>query len=97
METYFNAVVSNLTIEDSMLLGILLSNDATSKVKAMRGQAVFEKSASTEAKYRKMMDRLVALQFIIVVKDFKEHTLYISEFGVAALNDLLETMKTTKE
>lgn len=93
MDQYFRDVVSSLTIEDIMILGILQDQDAISKQKSIKTTTILKISESTEAKFRKSMDRLTALQFVISNKDYKEHGLFISEYGVNALKNILETME----
>lgn len=92
MDQYFRCVVSGLTIDDTMLLGILQDKDAISKQKSIKVSVVLKESEYTEAKFRKSIDRLTALQFITLNKDYKEHGVFISEYGVIALKNTLETM-----
>lgn len=93
MEQYFAAVVETLSIEDSTILGILHDDDANSKVKAIKVNDLWQKSGLSEAKFRKVMDRLTALRFIVFVKDYKEHSIFISDYGVEALESILKTME----
>jgi hypothetical protein len=84
--------VNGLTIDDTILLGILQDKDAISKQKSIKVSVVLKESEYTEAKFRKSIDRLTALQFIVLNKDYKEHGVFISEYGVVALKNTLETM-----
>lgn len=92
MDQYFSDVVHSLTLEDISILGILHDQEATSKQKSIKTTTILKMSDSTEAKFRKSTDRLTALQFVISNKDYKEHGLFISEYGVQALKNILETM-----
>lgn len=92
MDQYFRCVVNGLTIDDTILLGILQDKDAISKQKSIKVSVVLKESEYTEAKFRKSIDRLTALQFIVLNKDYKEHGVFISEYGVVALKNTLETM-----
>lgn len=93
MDDYLNEIISNLTIEDINLLGILQAEDASTKQKSIRLQSVFAKCETTEAKFRKLIDKLSALKFVTINKDYKEHRLFISDYGVIALNNILQTME----
>lgn len=90
MHEYFDHVVESLNIDDISVLGILADNDATAKFKAMRKKDVFSRSGLTEAKYRKVLHRLDALNFIEVVIGGKEHKFYINDFGLFAIEKSLE-------
>ena len=92
VDQYFRCVVSGLTIDDTMILGILQDKDAISKQKSIKVSVVLKDSEYTEAKFRKSIDRLTALQFIILNKDYKEHGVFISEYGIIALRNTIETM-----
>lgn len=93
MEKYFQHVIESLTMEDVYLLGILQDYDAVSKQKSIKNSKVLELSNNSEAKYRKTIDRLSALQFVVLVKDYKEHTIYISEYGTLALSEVIKSME----
>lgn len=92
MDQYFNEVVKSLTIEDTMILGVLKDNEATSKQRSIKVNMVQKMSESTEAKFRKSIDRLTALQFVVPNKDYKEHGLFISHYGLHALQNILTNM-----
>lgn len=88
--SYFDTITSKLTLDDMNVLGILYDNDATAKFKSMTNKNVIEQTQLTHAKYRKAINRLDALHFIETVIGGKEHGLYVSEFGIAAINKNLE-------
>ena len=92
MDGYFEEVINSLTVKEIFLLNILHEHNALSKQKSIKVQTIFEMNETTEAKFRKMVDRLSALQFIIVNKDYKEHNMHISHYGISALTNMLETM-----
>lgn len=90
---YFDLVVKSLTLEDSHVLGILYEQDATAKVKAMISKNVSLQGNLSEAKFRKIVGRLQALIFVNINSDYKEHSMYITEYGLKALHQILDTMK----
>jgi predicted transcriptional regulator len=90
---YFEHVIKSVTLEDSNVLGILYEQDATAKVKAMIGKNVLKQSGLSEAKFRKVIGRLEALTFVNINSDYKEHSIFITDYGLQALNRILDTMK----
>jgi DNA-binding IclR family transcriptional regulator len=82
--SYFQNVITKLTHEDINLLTILREHEATSIFKAVRNQKVFEQSNLTEAQYRRVFNRLVALDFIHVTPSSREYLLYLTPYGEAA-------------
>jgi predicted MarR family transcription regulator len=93
LENYFEHIMKSLTIEDVGILHILLEEDATAKVKSLRNVSLYERSQTTEAKYRKILNRLIATSFIETNTDYKEHSIFITEFGINAFEQTLENMK----
>lgn len=95
MDSYFDVVVASLTIEDTRVLGVLVSADATAKVKAMINKSAMDGANLSEALFRKVSTRLVALKFIEISTDYKEHAVYATPYGHAALSAVLQTMVTS--
>lgn len=93
MHEYFSSVVKSLSIEDVDILGRLISNDATSKAKAIKNSNLFKESDTSEAIYRKVMTRLLTLLMIETNTQFKEHKFYITPFGIEAFYNTIDTMK----
>lgn len=93
MDDYFREIVKDLTIEDIALLNTIHDQDAVSKQKSIKVSHVMTLCDTTEAKYRKMVDKLVSLKFIVLNKDYKEHGLFISDYGINALTNTLENME----
>lgn len=90
MDSYFNHIVSKLTIDDMNILGILTDNDATATFKAMKKKDIHKRSGLSEANYRKIIYRLDAINFIETVTGGKEHMFYITDFGKSAVERSLE-------
>lgn len=90
MEQYFQDVVSSLSIEDMNVLGILYDNEAKASFRAMRNVEVLIASGLTAATFRRIMYRLIANRFVETMLGKKSHSLYITQYGVAALKASLE-------
>jgi hypothetical protein len=82
--SYFDEVVGTLTNEDTYLLGVLVDKDATAKFKGLGNAVLQELSGTSEANFRKVTTRLKAQKFIESNADYKERSLYITPFGMAA-------------
>lgn len=93
MTSYFDEVATSLTTEDTCLLGVLLDEEATAKFKAVPYRVVMGKGELSEAILRKSVARLTALLFIVVRTDSKEHGLYITPYGQAALSRILQMVE----
>jgi RIO-like serine/threonine protein kinase len=90
MEQYFQDVVSSLSLDDMNVLGALFDQDATAGFKAVQNIDVQQKAKLTEATFRKVLYRLIANKFINVVTLTRQHSLYITSYGVEALKKSLE-------
>lgn len=93
MSSYFDEVATSLTTEDTTLLGVLTDEDASAKFKAIPYRIAMEKGSLSEAILRKCIARLTALQFIIIRTDAKEHGMYITPYGQAALQKILSMVE----
>lgn len=89
---YFNHVASRLSIDEISLLAILTDEDCTVPFKALRKKEVYVRSGLTEANFRKVINRLDAISFIETVTGSKEHKYYITNFGLMAVNQSVESM-----
>lgn len=90
MEQYFKDVVSELSIDDMQLLGFLFDHEATANFKAMRNNEVADRCGFSEATFRKVMYRLVANKFVGNVAMQRSHSIFITQYGIAALKKLLQ-------
>jgi predicted transcriptional regulator len=88
MDQYFKSVLESLSNEDVSMLKLLNELQANAKFKAIKKKYVFELSGLTEATFRKVVYRLVAVQFIEPVYGGKEHKLVLTPFGEKALEQL---------
>lgn len=88
MMDYFQTVVSDLTIEDLTVLGILHDNEATSNFKSLKYQKVIDLSNLTKAKFYKTIHRLTANKLIETIAG-REYQMYITNFGILALEKSL--------
>jgi len=93
MEQYFDDVVTSLSVDDLSFLGTLFENDATAGYKSIKTNTLQEYTGLTEATYRKVMYRLVANKFINLVALNRQHSLYISQYGLQALSKSIPSLK----
>lgn len=84
-EDYFDHVVSSLTFEDMQLLGTLYAQEATASFKSLKTSTVQELTGLTEATYRRTVSRLLANRFIEIIPVKKQNSVYITQYGIAAL------------
>jgi predicted transcriptional regulator len=68
----------------------LQDQDATVAFKAMSNQSLLKSSNLTEARYRKIISRLIANYFVDIVAVSKQQTLYVTSYGILALQKSLE-------
>jgi RIO-like serine/threonine protein kinase len=90
MEKYTDYIVASLTANDMKILAVLETLEANATFKSITRNMLKERSELTDFKFRKSLNRLEALMFIVVLKDGKAHRVYVTEFGEVALNKNLE-------
>lgn len=90
MEQYFIEVVKDLSIDDMRFLGMLHDQDATAGFKAIRNSEVLDACGLSKATFRKVFCRLSANKFISIVTQKRQHSIYITEYGMAALQTTLK-------
>ena len=83
---YFSFIINHLTFEEVTILGILRDEDATAAFKSMKRSQVAKEAAFTEAVFRKVIGKLAATHFISTVIAGKEHRVYLTDYGQAALD-----------
>jgi hypothetical protein len=88
-ERYFQDVVNELGIEELHLLGFLYDNEATVGFKALKKEVVMQQANLSEAVYRRIIGRLSIAKFIESVNQSKHSALFVSEYGVAAIQKSL--------
>lgn len=93
MEQYFQDVVSSLSIDDMDVMGKLYDNDATAAFKAMKHTDLQELTGLSEATYRKIIYRLIAIKFIDVITLKRQHGIYITLYGMDALKTSIKEVK----
>lgn len=81
----FNDLVSNLTIDDMVVLGYLSDEKIDTVYKSIRKKLIKEETKMTTATFNRVLLRLEAIKFIGVDKSSKEHKVYITEYGEKAL------------
>ena len=90
MDSYKDVIISKLTLDDVLLLGILYENDATMTHKAMRKKSILEKSNLTDARYKKSLYRLSGGYLIDTVSGITEQRLFLTNEGCKATEIKLE-------
>lgn len=85
MDTYFYDIVNSLSFDDLVILGILNDNEAEMKFKAITKGEISDHGKLSDAKLRKSLYRLEIAKFIEIVKDNKEHSVFITPIGQRAL------------
>lgn len=90
MNNHFVSLVSRLTLDDIEILNTLTSTESLSRFSARTKKEVQEGAKITEAKLRKSIVRLDAMNFIEVVPGGREHLLYVTEYGQQAIQHISE-------
>lgn len=89
-DDYFKHIINRLKLDDISILGKLYDEDATAPFKAMSKRTLIDKLELTEANLRKTIYRLEAVDFVQAVTGNKEHKLYITDYGILAIQGSFE-------
>jgi DNA-binding MarR family transcriptional regulator len=90
VDTYFLTLTDRLTIDEIDLLNRLTSNEAINRFSAKTKRELFEDINLSEARFRKILYRLEALNFIEIVAGSREHLLFVTEYGISAIQCIYE-------
>jgi DNA-binding MarR family transcriptional regulator len=90
MDAYFLSLTDRLSLEEIELLNNLTSTESTTRFSAKTKKELFKISKLTEARFRKILYRLEALNFISIVAGSKEHLIYVTEYGQTAIQCIYE-------
>lgn len=90
MQDYFKDVASSLTMDDFRVLAALYDQDAVSGFSAMKNSDILLATKLSEATYRRIVYRLSANKFVEIVTRQKMHMLYITQYGVNAINTTMK-------
>jgi hypothetical protein len=90
MDTYFTSIVDRLTLDDIEVLNTLTSKEALNRFSAKTKQEILQHSGLTEAKFRKCIYRLDAINFIEIFTGNREHLIYVTEYGLKAIQYIIE-------
>lgn len=90
MDSYFLSLTDRMTLEEIELLNLLTSNESTNRFSARTKKTLFHQSNVSEAKFRKIIYRLEALNFIEVVAGSREHLIFVTEYGQKAIQTIYE-------
>jgi predicted transcriptional regulator len=90
MDKYFLTLTDRLTIEEIEILNLLTSNESTNRFSARTKKDLFILSNLSEAKFRKIIYRLEALNFIEIAAGSREHLIFVTEYGQKAIQTIYE-------
>jgi RIO-like serine/threonine protein kinase len=90
VEEYFKDIVLNLSPEDLTIISVLNEKEAKAPFKAVRSQLVHQTCGLTESKYRRSISKLISLLLISSKTERKEHSLYITHYGLLAMDTLMK-------
>lgn len=90
MDRYFLSLTERLSLEEIEILNSLTSNEASNRFSARTKKEVQEESKLSEAKFRKILYRLEAMNFIEIVSGSKEHLMFVTEYGQNAIHSIYE-------
>lgn len=90
MDSYFTSIVNRLTLDDIQVLNTLSKQESTNRFSARTKKEILDKSELSEAMFRKCINRLDAIHFIEICTGNKEHLVYITDYGLQAINLIYE-------
>lgn len=90
MDDYLDEVIENLTLEDLKVLGELYDKCAFNKFKGLTNKKLSDSTYLTKNAYSSTTNRLFGKCFIDKATDFKTHRIYITNYGVYALERSLK-------
>lgn len=90
MKTHFLSLIERLTLEEIELLNYLISKEATNRFTAQTKKEIFSVFNLTEAKFRKILCRLEAMNFIEIVAGSRDRFVYANEYGMEVIQKVYE-------
>lgn len=90
MEEYFRKIVSNLILEDMLVLGYLDDKGLDTAYKAVKRSEIQEETNLTQSLLRKVIYKLESTNLIEIDVKSKEHKIYITNYGKLAVKTLLK-------
>ena len=93
MDIYFSTLIDRLSIHEIEFLNYLTSNEATNRFSAITRKSIVNHVQATDAQFRKITNRLEALNFIEIVSGQREHLIYVTKFGQQAIQTIYERGK----
>ena len=94
MESYFENVIRQMTVEEVKVLGHLYEEDANASFKAIARKKVQEVLGLSQVEFRKTIEKLTATQFVDVVQGKREHRIFLTVYGQEALETSLHEEET---
>lgn len=90
MDHYFLSLIERLSLHEIEILNRLTSSESINRFSAKTKKELFTESGLSEAKFRKTLYRLEALNFIEIVAGSKEHLVFVTEYGQNAIQCIYE-------
>lgn len=90
VEAYFENITKKMTIEEMNVLAFLYEKDANASFKAVKRQQIQETIQLSPTEFRKVIEKLTAVQFIDIVYGKKEHRVFLTVFGQEALEQSID-------
>lgn len=86
MDIYFTSIVDRLNLDDIQVLSSLFAQESINRISAKTKKEVLDKCHLSEARFRKSINRLDANNLIEIHTGSRGHLLFITEYGINALN-----------
>jgi RIO-like serine/threonine protein kinase len=87
---YFSEIIDGLKQEDLLILNELYTNESTCNYKSITKQTLSESITLSTAIYRKTLGRLETLKLINITTGSKNHSVYLTDYGMEAINLITE-------
>lgn len=90
MEAFFKELVSNLTIDDMLVLSYLSDNQINTLYKSVTKHEIQEGTSLTTSILRKSLLKLETLSFIRIDIGSKKYKIFMTHYGQTALQMQIE-------
>ncbi|MET3505588.1 hypothetical protein [Halalkalibacter oceani] len=87
---YFEAIASDLSNNEIMILGILMDHDSDAPFKALKRKDLKKKIDWSQATFNKTIMSLETKKLIGILRNQMTHDIYITNFGVKSVHYSLE-------
>ena len=87
---YFSEIIDGLKQEDLLILNELYTNESTCSYKSITKQTLAQSVELSTAIFRKILGRLETLKLINITTGSKNHSVYLTDYGMEAINLITE-------